>query len=72
MCDVFGARKTFAILLLIGIPGMIIFAAAQNGPMFVAGRIIIGLSLATFVTCQVWCSQFFDRSSARPAAEREV
>merc|ERR1719238_1104462 len=26
------------------------------------GRIIIGLSLATFVTCQVWCSQFFAKS----------
>merc|ERR1719502_2570478 len=62
MCDVLGARKTFAILLLIGIPGMILFAAAQNGPMFVAARIIIGLSLATFVTCQVWCSQFFAKS----------
>merc|ERR1719502_1305117 len=38
MCDYFGARKTFAILL------------------------IIGLSLATFVTCQVWCSQFFAKN----------
>merc|ERR1719326_1831216 len=30
--------------------------------MFTIGRIIIGLSLATFVTCQVYCSQFFSRS----------
>ena len=28
----------------------------------VIGRIVIGLSLATFVTCQVWCSQFFAKS----------
>jgi NNP family nitrate/nitrite transporter-like MFS transporter len=62
MCDTFGARWTFIILLLIGIPGMIIFATAQGGATFMLGRIIIGLSLATFVTCQVWCSQFFDRS----------
>ena len=62
MCDIFGARKTFGILLLIGIPGMIIFAFATNGTMFMLGRIIIGLSLATFVTCQVWCSQFFNKS----------
>ena len=62
MCDKFGARKTFAILLLIGIPGMIIFATAQGGAAFTIGRIIIGLSLATFVTCQVWCSQFYAKN----------
>merc|ERR1711990_894218 len=57
-----GARKTFAFLLLIGIPGMILFSLSQNGAMFVTARITIGLSLATFVTCQVWCSQFFAKS----------
>merc|ERR1719267_43698 len=41
---------------------MILFAFSQNGAMFTIGRIIIGLSLATFVTCQVWCSQFFAKS----------
>merc|ERR1719502_2158347 len=40
---------------------MIIFATAQNYIVFLLARILIGLSLATFVTCQVWCSQFFDR-----------
>merc|ERR1719238_1921801 len=59
MCDYFGARKTFAILLVLGLPGMLIFALAQGGAAFTIGRIIIGLSLATFVTCQVWCSQFY-------------
>ena len=62
MCDTWGARKTFIMLLLIGIPGMIIFAFSQGAASFIIGRILIGLSLATFVTCQVWCSQFFDRS----------
>ena len=62
MCDTWGARKTFIMLLLIGIPGMIIFAFSQGATSFIIGRILIGLSLATFVTCQVWCSQFFDRS----------
>ena len=61
MCDVFGARKTFACLLVVGLPGMIIFALAEDVHAFTAGRIIIGLSLATFVTCQVWCSQFFSK-----------
>jgi len=62
MCDKFGARLTFVFLLLIGIPGMLIFSLADGAVAFMIGRIIIGLSLATFVTCQVWCSQFFDRS----------
>merc|ERR1719440_2708381 len=62
LCDQFGARMTFIFLLLIGIPGMFMFAFAQGYALFLLGRIIIGLSLATFVTCQVWCSQFFDRS----------
>lgn len=61
-CDRIGARMTFVVLLLVGIPGMILFMTAQGAAAFTIGRIIIGLSLATFVTCQVWCSQFFDRS----------
>jgi nitrate/nitrite transporter NarK len=62
LCDVLGARKTFAFLLVIGLPGMLIFALAQGPAAFTLGRIIIGLSLATFVTCQVWCSQFFAKN----------
>lgn len=61
MCDIMGARLTFVTLLLIGIPGMIIFAFCTSGATFILGRVIIGLSLATFVTCQVWCSQFFSK-----------
>ena len=61
MCDVLGARLTFVTLLLVGIPGMIIFAVAQGPTAFILGRVVIGLSLATFVTCQVWCSQFFSK-----------
>ena len=62
MCDIFGARKTFVLLLMLGVPGMVIFSLSQGAASFIAGRLLIGLSLATFVTCQVWCSQFFDRS----------
>jgi len=62
LCDLFGARKTFAILLLLGLPGMLIFALSQSAAAFTLGRIVIGLSLATFVTCQVWCSQFFAKN----------
>jgi len=62
MCDTIGARKTFICLLMLGVPGMILMMFAQNYTAFLLARIMIGLSLATFVTCQVWCSQFFDRS----------
>jgi len=61
MCDLFGVRRTFIFLLLVAIPGMIILMTADGSAGFILGRFIIGLSLATFVTCQVWCSQFFDR-----------
>jgi len=61
MCDMWGARKTFVLLLLSAIPGMIVLMTAQGAASFILGRFILGLSLATFVTCQVWCSQFFER-----------
>ena len=61
MCDKIGARKTFIFLLMLGVPGMIMMMAASSPEMFIMARLLIGLSLATFVTCQVWCSQFFDR-----------
>jgi len=61
MCDLWGARKTFILLLLVAIPGMVILMTAQGEAAYILGRFIIGLSLATFVTCQVWCSQFFER-----------
>ena len=61
LCDKFGARKTFVMLLLVGVPGMALMMVAQSYPVYLTARMLIGLSLATFVTCQVWCSQFFDR-----------
>jgi len=62
LCDMFGARKTFFLLLWLGIPGIITLAFANGAGMLIAARLLIGLSLATFVTCQVWCSQMFTRS----------
>ena len=52
MCDIFGARKTFIILLLAACPGIIGLIFAQTGDMLIFGRLVIGLGLATFVTCQ--------------------
>merc|ERR1719454_1589943 len=42
------------------IPGILIVMTASNGDALIFGRLIMGIALATFVTCQVWCSQFFD------------
>jgi len=61
MCDMWGARKTMILLLMLGMPGMVVLMTAQGAASFILGRFMIGLSLATFVTCQVWCSQFFER-----------
>jgi len=61
LCDKLGARKTFMLLLAIALPGMALIMASESATPFIIGRIIVGLSLATFVTCQVWCSQFFER-----------
>ncbi|EOD36145.1 hypothetical protein EMIHUDRAFT_440685 [Emiliania huxleyi CCMP1516] len=62
LCDKFGARKTMGILLFTALPGLVVLATAQNANAFIAGRALIGLSLASFVTCQVWCSQMFTKS----------
>merc|ERR1719230_2436547 len=65
MCDVLGARKTFIILLLLAVPGilLIMFALNENSKwVLILGRGLIGLGLASFVTCQVWCSQMFTKS----------
>ena len=69
MCDVLGARKTFAVLLVIGIPGMLIFAMCTTGWTFTLGRIVIGLSLATFVTCQVGGASPRTRRLREPARQ---
>jgi len=62
LCDKFGARWTFFGLLWIGIPGIVLLAFAEGAAELKAARAIIGLSLASFVTCQVWCSQMFAKS----------
>ena len=62
LCDKYGARKTMAFLLLTALPGLVVLATAQGADQFTAGRALIGLSLASFVTCQVWCSQMFTKS----------
>jgi NNP family nitrate/nitrite transporter-like MFS transporter len=62
LCDMFGARKTFIFLLMLAVPGIIGMMFITNGAGLIACRAFIGLGLACFVTCQVWCSQMFSKS----------
>jgi len=62
LCEKFGARRVFAGILLGACPGIIWMMCANSPAEFIACRFIIGLGLATFVTCQVWASQLFAKS----------
>ena len=44
----------------------------QSGAAFVAMRAVIGCGLATFVCCQVWCSQQFSKNVVRRWGDRWV
>ena len=62
LCDKFGARLTFIGLLWLAVPGIIGMMFIDSGTGLLLCRGSIGLGLAAFVTCQVWCSQMFSKS----------
>ena len=65
ICDKIGARYGLGVLLLLVTPAivaMIIPGVVTNAGGFIACRLVIGFGLATFVACQVWCSQQFSKS----------
>ena len=53
MCDKLGARWTYITLLMLGVPGLIGMFFVNDGGTFIFLRLLIGLSLASFVPCQV-------------------
>jgi len=59
ICDILGARKGLGFLLLVCSPAIVGMMFVTNAAGFQACRCVIGWSLATFVACQVWCSQQF-------------
>jgi NNP family nitrate/nitrite transporter-like MFS transporter len=61
MCDRLGARKTYVVLLLLGVPGLIGMFFVHDGGVFIFLRLLIGFSLASFVPCQVWNSQMWTK-----------
>jgi NNP family nitrate/nitrite transporter-like MFS transporter len=62
VCDKLGPRRGLAFLLLVTAPAIIGIAFVQDAASFIACRAIIGMSLASFVACQVWCTQMFSSS----------
>ena len=62
VCDKIGARRGLAFVMLVTTP-FIIGLALVTGPVgFIICRFFIGMGLASFVACQVWCTQQFSKS----------
>eukprot|EP00232_Nephroselmis_pyriformis_P001889 CAMPEP_0182912314 /NCGR_PEP_ID=MMETSP0034_2-20130328/37444_1 /TAXON_ID=156128 /ORGANISM="Nephroselmis pyriformis, Strain CCMP717" /LENGTH=540 /DNA_ID=CAMNT_0025048979 /DNA_START=79 /DNA_END=1701 /DNA_ORIENTATION=+ len=60
VCDTYGPRFGHAVLMLGSAPAVFSMSLA-TGPMgFLAGRLCIGFSLATFVATQFWSSVMFN------------
>ena len=62
ICDKFGPRRGLALLLVMTCPAILGIAFVSGPVGFIVCRCIIGCSLASFVACQVWCSQHFSKS----------
>ena len=62
VCDKIGARRGLAFVMLICCPFIIGLALVQSAAGFIACRFFIGMGLASFVACQVWCTQQFSKS----------
>ncbi|KAI3430842.1 hypothetical protein D9Q98_009253 [Chlorella vulgaris] len=59
VCDSYGPRYGHGVLQLLCASATFGMAAVSNSVGFIACRMIIGFSLATFVACQFWCSVMF-------------
>ena len=62
ICDTIGPRRGVTFLLWVTTPAIFGIMFVQNAAGWIACRCIIGLSLATFVCSQVWCSQMYAKS----------
>jgi len=62
ICDILGPRRGVTFLLWVTTPAIFGIMFVQNAAGWIACRCVIGLSLATFVCSQVWCSQMYAKS----------
>ncbi|KAF2757862.1 nitrate transporter CrnA [Pseudovirgaria hyperparasitica] len=62
LCDRFGPRKVFASLLLVGALPTALAGTIHNAAGLITLRFFIGILGGTFVPCQVWSMQFFDKN----------
>lgn len=60
VCDTFGPRYGHGFTQLLTSSATFGIAAITNSAGFIACRMLIGFSLATFVACQFWCSVMFN------------
>ena len=60
-CDRFGPRKTFAGILIAGAIPSFCAGGVTNGAGLLVVRFFIGILGGSFVPCQVWTTQFFDK-----------
>lgn len=59
VCDAFGPRYGHGFLQLLTSSATFGMSMVENSGGFIACRMLIGFSLATFVCCQFWCSVLF-------------
>lgn len=60
VCDTYGPRYGHAFLQLLTSAATMCMAAVTNAAGFIVVRMVIGFSLATFVSCQFWSSVMFN------------
>ena len=61
-CDIWGPRKVFAGILLIGAIPTALAGTVTTAKGLLALRFFMGILGGVFVPCQVWCTAFFDKN----------
>lgn len=62
LCDRFGARLTFAGILLVGAIPTALAGTVSTTPGLVTVRFFVGILGGSFIPCQVWTTGFFDKN----------